>query len=170
MTRLPAGRAGPMRAETMCRQDSRCIRDFLPEPANRVPLAVREAERVLVAEQVRAPNAAESIGISISLRCPMAASCRPCKSHGESSWWEVTPTSPPGRRGGGIRPGGKAGPALPPEAEEVAQAGDHHAQGCIGHACWRRLLRIASAPRSVRRQIAAPFCRRRNASSCFPVA
>src|ERR1017187_4206171 len=53
MTRLPAGRAGPRRAETMCRQDSRCIRDFLPEPANRVPLVVREAERV------RAPDAAE---------------------------------------------------------------------------------------------------------------
>src|ERR1022692_1588874 len=59
MPRLPAGRAGPRRAEAMCRQDSRCIRDFLPEPANRVPLVVPEAERVLGAERVRAPDAAE---------------------------------------------------------------------------------------------------------------
>ena len=43
----------------MCRQDSRCIRDFLPEPANRVPLVVREAGRVLGAEQVGAPDAGE---------------------------------------------------------------------------------------------------------------
>src|SRR5260221_10576891 len=85
MTRLPAGRAGPRRAETMCRQDSRCIRDFLPEPANRVPLVVREAERVLGAEQVTAPDAAEEHRDLISLRCPMAASCWRRKSYGKTS-------------------------------------------------------------------------------------